>query len=83
MDAVGGDDDVAFDNGAVGKHDAGARAVLFETGAAVSGMNDFFRQRARQDVDQVGAVHAEGRVPARGIGDLHRRDRRAVITEIA
>ena len=35
-----------------------------------------------EEIDEVGAVHAEGRVPAGGVGHLHRRDRRAVVAEI-
>ena len=39
-------------------------------------------KRCGQYLDEVGAVHAEGGVPARGVGDLHRRDRRAVMAEV-
>ena len=41
------------------------------------------RQGIGQHIDEVGAVHAEGRVPARGVRHLHRRDRRAVVAEVA
>ena len=40
------------------------------------------RQGARQQFDKVGAVHAERRVPARGVRHLHRRDRRSVMAEV-
>ena len=35
-----------------------------------------------QHFDEVGAMHAEGRVPARGVRHLDRRDRRAVVAKI-
>ena len=50
--------------------------------AAMAGVHSAGRQRFGQELDQVGAMHAEGRVPARGIRHLHRRDRRAVVAEI-
>ena len=40
------------------------------------------RQSGGEEIDEVGAVHAEGGVPARRVGDLHRRDRRAVVAEV-
>jgi hypothetical protein len=39
-------------------------------------------QVRREQVDEVGAVHAEGCVPAGGVAHLDRRDRRTVVAEI-
>ena len=47
------------------------------------GMNGAGGQGARQHLDQIGAVHPEGRVPARGVRHLDRRNRRSVMAEIA
>ena len=82
MQTVRGNDDVGFDVGSIGEGEPGRGAVLLEAGAAVSGVDDLRRQRAGQHVDEVGAVHAEGCVPARGVGDLNRRDGTAVLPEI-
>ena len=82
VDAVGGDDNVGLGGGAVGEADAGDVAVLLEADGAVAGVDDAGGQVGGEEIDEVGAVHAEGRVPARGVGDLHRRDRRAVVAEV-
>ena len=50
--------------------------------ATVAGMHDACRQRLGQEFDEVGAVHAEGGVPAGSVRHLHRRDRRPVVAEI-
>ena len=64
MDAIGGDDDVGFRNSAIGERYPCAIAVLRKPAAAMSGMNRSMRQGRGQHVDEVGPVHAEGRVPA-------------------
>lgn len=35
-----------------------------------------------EEVDEVGAMHAEGGVPTGRVGHLHRGDRRAVVVEV-
>ena len=82
MDAVGGDDDVGFGRSAIGERHPGRGAVLLESDAAMSGMDQACGQRGGQHIDEVGAVHAERRVPARGVRHLYRRDRRAVVAEV-
>ena len=82
VDAVGGDDDVGFGRCAVGERHPGRVAVLLEFAAAMSGKHRSRRQGGGQHVDKVGAVHAEGRVPAGGVRHLHRGDRRAVVAEV-
>ncbi len=82
VDAVGGDHDVGLDGGAVGECDAGLVGVLLEADGAVAGVDDARGQVRGEEIDEVGAVHAVGGVPARGVGDLHRRDRRAVVAEV-
>ena len=67
---------------AIGEGHPRDAAVLLETGATMSGMHRAGGQGVGQHVDEVGAVHAEGRVPARGVRHLHRRDRRAVVAEV-
>jgi len=62
--------------------DAGGVAALREAGGAVAAVDDAARQIAGEEIDEVGAVHAVGRVPARRVGDLHRRDRLAVVAEV-
>src|SRR5690348_8038143 len=48
----------------------------------MAGVHDARWQCARQHLDKIGAMHAEGGVPARGVRHLYRRDRRAVMAEI-
>ncbi len=67
MDAVGANDDIGLRGAAIGERHAGLVAVLFEAGAAVAGMHDARRQGLGQEFDEVGAMHAECRVPARGV----------------
>ena len=82
MDAVGGDDDIRLGGGAVGEFDARLVAVLLEAHGAVVAMHDAGRQVGGEVVDKIGAVHAVGCVPAMQVGDLHRRDRLAVVAEV-
>ena len=70
-------------DGAIGERQPRGIAVLLKAAAAMPGLHRSGRQGICQHVDEVGAVHAEGRVPARGVRDLHRRDRRAVVAEVA
>ena len=45
-------------------------------------MHHTFGQPGSEQVDEVGAVHAEDGVPARRVGDLNRRDEAAVVAQI-
>ena len=82
MDAVGCNDDVAFDDHAVGERHTRDVTSLLEAYAAMSRAHHAWRQSARQHLDQVGAVHAERGVPACGVRHLNRGYRRAVMAEI-
>ena len=64
VDAVGGDHDVGLGDGAVGEFDAGHVGVLLEADRAVAGVDDPGGQVGGEEIDEVGAVHAEGGVPA-------------------
>ena len=63
VDAVRGDDDVGFDNSAIRKRHPGYIAVLRKAGGTVSGMHNSGRQGSGEEFNEVGAVHAECRVP--------------------
>src|SRR5579863_1725738 len=82
MDAVRADDDIGFHASAIGKRHPGDVVVLIETGAAMPGMHNALGQGRSQHLDEIGAVHSEGGVPAGGIRDLDWRDRRSVVAEI-
>jgi hypothetical protein len=82
VDAVGGDDNVGFGGGAVGKRNAGNVAGLLKGSRAVAGVHDAGGQRGGEEIDEVGAVHPEGGVPARRVGHLHGRDGGAVVAEV-
>jgi len=82
VDAVGGDHDVGLDAGAVGEFDAGPLVVLLAADGTVAGMHGPDGQMGGEEIDEVGAVHAEGRVPAGAVRHLDRRDPRPVMTEI-
>ena len=81
MDAVGRDDEVGFGNDAILERCPGDVAVLLKAGAPVPGVHHVSRQGAGQDVDEVGAVHAERCVPARRVRHLDRSDGRPVVAE--
>jgi hypothetical protein len=83
VDAVGGNHDVGLGGGAVGEFDAGHFVVLLEADGTVAGMDDAGGQVGSEEIDEVGAVHAEGGVPAGGVRHLHRGDRRAVVAKVA
>src|ERR1700682_2571766 len=83
MDTVRGDDDIGLGGRAIGERDPGGVAVLLKAAAAMSGMYRSRRQSLGQHVDEIGAMYPEGRVPARGIRHLTRRDRRAIVAEVA
>src|SRR5579871_1327657 len=83
MNAVGADDDIALCASAVGERHPRCVALLREADTAMSGMHDVLGQRRGDERDEVGAMHAEGRIPAGGIRHLYRRDRCPVLTEIA
>ena len=82
MYSVGGNHNVGLGGGAVGKFDAGYVVGLLEADGAVAGMDDPGGQVGSKEIDEVGAVHAKGRVPAGGIRHLHRGDRRAVVAKV-
>ena len=82
VDAVRGNDDIAFRNGPVGKRYPGHVIALLAGDAAVAGVHDVLRQRGGKDFDKVGAVHSERGVPARRVRHLHRRDGRSVVTQV-
>lgn len=65
MNAVGRDHEIGLGRTAIGEGHPRDAAVLFETGATMSGMNRARGQGVGQHVDEVGAVHAKGGVPAR------------------
>ena len=65
MNAVGADDDVGFRDRAIGEFHPRDFAILLARDATVPGMHDAFGEGGGEKVDEVGAVHAEGRVPAR------------------
>ena len=46
------------------------------------GMDDPAGQVGREKIDEVGAVHAKGRVPDEGVRHLHWRDRRTVVQKL-
>ena len=83
VDSVGGNHDVGLGGGAVGEFDAGHVAVLLEADGTVAGMDDPGGQVGGEEIDEVGAVHAKGRVPAGGVRHLHRGDRRTVVAKVA
>ena len=83
MDAVRRDHHVALRDRAVREAHSRNVAVLRKAARAMAGVHDAGRQGARQDVDEIRAMHAEGGVPAGGVRDLHRRDLRAVVAQIA
>src|SRR6266436_3466871 len=82
MDAVRCDDESAFDNSSIGERYPGRIVVLLEADAAVSGMHHMGWQGFGQYLDEIGAVHTEGRVPARRIRYLHRGDGRSVLPKV-
>ena len=82
VDAVGADHHVGLGDAAVGELHAGDVGGLLEADRAMAGADDAGGQVRGEKLDVVGAVHAEAGIPARGVGDLHRRDRGAVVAEI-
>ena len=83
VNAVRTDHDIAFGNGAVGERHPRDFAMPLKAGAAVIRVHHAGRQGLGQHVDQIGAVHAVGRVPARRIRDLNAGDDVAVVVEVA
>src|SRR3974377_188142 len=82
MDTVRANNDVSFGNNPVSKRDARDFIGRFKTNAAMACVYHVARQRFAQICDKVGAVHAEGTVPPRGVCHLHRGDGTAIVTEI-
>ena len=82
MDAISRDHDVGFGGSAVGEQDPGLVAGLLETRGAMAGMHHAIGQCLCQQFNEIGAMHAEGRIPSGRIRDLHGGDRRAVMAEI-
>ena len=82
VDAVRGNDEIAFGHGSVRERHPGHVADLLKAGASMSGMHHLARQGRGQHLDEVGAVHPECCVPARGVRHLDRRDRRPVMAEV-
>ena len=66
MDSVGRNDDVGFRRRTVGEQHPRLVLALLKAGGAMAGVHDAIRQRLRQQFDQIGAMHAEGRVPSGG-----------------
>ena len=62
--SVGGNHNFGLGRGAVGEFDAGYVAFLLGADSTVAGMDDPGGQIGSEEIDQVGAVHAKGRVPA-------------------
>ena len=83
MDAIGGNHKVGLDGCAVGELDADGVAALLQAAGAVAGMDDDGGRIGGEEIDEVGAVHAEVCVPAVGVRQLHRRDRRTVVATTA
>jgi hypothetical protein len=67
----------------VGERHPGLVAVLREAAAPVPGVDGAGWQGIRQHRNEVGAVHSECRVPARGVRHLNRGNGRSVVAEIA
>ncbi len=82
MNAVGGHDDVRLGAGAIREPHARRVAVLLETHGAVAGAHHTRGQTGGEQVDEVGAVHAEDGVPAGRVGHLDRGDGRAVMAQV-
>ena len=82
VDAVGADHDLGLGGGAVRESDARELAVLLEADRAVAGVHASGGQVCREELDEVGAVHAEARVPPVGVRHLDRGDRRPVVAKI-
>ena len=82
VDAIRSDHDLGLGAGAVGELDAGQLAFLLEADGTVAGVHDACGQVGGEEIDEVGAVHAEGGVPAGAVRDLDRSDRRPVMTKI-
>ncbi len=82
VDAICAHDDIGFGDGAIGERDASRVAVLCEADATVAGVHDLCRQGARKKFDEVGAMHPECGIPARGVRNLDRCDRRSVMAKI-
>ena len=82
VDPVGADHHVSFGDAAVGERHAGGFGGLPEADRVAAGADDAGGQVRGKKPDVVGAVHAEAGIPPRGVGDLHWRDRRAVVAEI-
>ena len=82
MDAVRADHHIGFGDGAVREAHARALLVLVEADRAVAGVHHPGREVRREQLDKVGAVHAEAGIPAGGVGDLDRRDRRAIVAKV-
>ena len=82
MDAVCRDHQPTLDNSAIGERHSRRILVLFEADATVSGMHHIRRQGLRQYLHEIGAMHAERRVPACRIRHLNRSDRRPVLPKV-
>src|SRR3974377_874458 len=82
MDTVGANNDVSFGNNPVSKRDARDFIGRVTTQKATARVYHVRRQPFAQICDKVGAVHAEGTVPPRGVCHLHRGDGTAIVTEI-
>src|ERR1700730_13377449 len=82
MDAVCRNDEAAFCERSIGERYTRRIVVLLETDAAVSGMHHMGWQGFGQNFHEIGAMHTEGRVPARRIRYLHRSDERSVLPKV-
>ena len=82
VDAVGGHDDIGFDDRAIREADSCQVAVLRKTDGSVAGVNHAIRQIGGEKVNQVGSMHPEDGIPPASVRHLNRRDRRSVVTVV-
>src|SRR6202040_809441 len=66
VNSVGGNHNFGLGADTVGEFDAGHVGVLLEADCSVAGVDDPGRQVGREEIDEVGAGHAKGSVPAGG-----------------
>ena len=82
MNAIGRNNNVGVDLGAVDKPHPGLVIALLELNTLMTTMDHTVGKRRCQEINEVSTVHAICRVPAGGVCHLYRRDGRAVISHI-
>src|SRR5512144_1550849 len=82
MNAVASDDDIAFNDCAVGERNAGTVVILCEARATVAGVHHLDIQCARKQFDKISAMHSECGVPAGRVSNLDRRDWSPVMAKV-